>query len=65
MARTGSRLECDGDDIAVEVDFDEIVALFGKAWANSRGPGMRGSDPCRLGLGRSVIANPAFRGVAR
>jgi hypothetical protein len=48
-----------------EVDVQEIVAFLRKTCRVPKGPGIRGCDPCRSGLDRLVIEDPAFRGVAR
>jgi hypothetical protein len=49
-----------------DVDLEEIVTfLRTKTWVAPKGPGIRGCDPCRSGLDRLVIEDPAFRGVAR
>jgi hypothetical protein len=45
--------------------FDEIVALLRKVWTVPKGPGIAGCDPCRSGLDRLVIEDPAFRNFAR
>lgn len=48
-----------------DVDFEEIVAFLRKTWVVAKAPGIRGCDPCRSGLDRLIIEDPAFRGVAR
>lgn len=42
-------------------DFDEIVAFLRKVWVVPKVPGIRGCDPCRSGLDRLIIEDPAFR----
>ena len=48
-----------------DVGFDEIVALLRKVWTVPKGPGFGGCDPCRSGLDRFVIEDPAFRNFGR
>jgi hypothetical protein len=48
-----------------DVGFDEIVALLRKVWTVPRVPGVGGCDPCRSGLDRLVIEDPAFRNFGR
>lgn len=48
-----------------DVGFDEIVALLRKVWTVPKAPGISGCDPCRSGLDRFVIEDPAFRNFAR
>ena len=43
------------------VDFDEIVDILRKVWTVPELPGVKGCDPCRSGLDRFVIEDPAFR----
>jgi hypothetical protein len=48
--------------LAVEnVNFDEIVEILRKVWTVPELPGIKGCDPCRSGLDRFVIEDPAFR----
>lgn len=42
------------------VGFDEIVAILRKVWTVPDLPGVRGCNPCRSGLDRLVIEDPAF-----
>lgn len=42
-------------------DFDDIVAFLRKVWVVPKLPGIRGCDPCRSGLDRLIIEDPAFR----
>lgn len=44
-----------------DTDFDEIVAFLRKVWVVPKVPGIRGCDPCRSGLDRLIIEDPAFR----
>lgn len=44
-----------------DADFDEIVEILRKVWVVPELPGVRGCDPCRSGLDRFVIEDPAFR----
>jgi hypothetical protein len=48
-----------------DVGFDEIVALLRKVWTVPTAPGVGGCDPCRSGLDRFVIEDPAFRNFGR
>jgi hypothetical protein len=48
-----------------DVGFDEIVALLRKVWTVPKVPGFAGCDPCRSGLDRLVIEDPAFRNFGR
>jgi hypothetical protein len=48
-----------------DVGFDEIVALLRKVWTVPKLPGVGGCDPCRSGLDRLVIEDPAFRNFGR
>lgn len=48
-----------------DVAFDEIVALLRKAWTVPKVGGVGGCDPCRSGLDRFVIEDPAFRNFGR
>lgn len=41
--------------------FDEIVEILRKVWVVPELPGIRGCDPCRSGLDRLVIEDPAIR----
>jgi hypothetical protein len=41
--------------------FDDIVAFLRKVWVVPKLPGIRGCDPCRSGLDRLIIEDPAFR----
>ena len=48
--------------LAVEnVNFDEIVEILRKVWTVPELPGIKGCDPCRSGLDRFVIEDPAFQ----
>jgi hypothetical protein len=42
------------------VEFDEIVDILRKVWTVPELPGIRGCDPCRSGLDRFVIEDPAY-----
>ena len=44
---------------------DEILALLRRAWKAPAGPGVGGCDPCRSGLDRLVLEDPAFRNFGR
>jgi hypothetical protein len=44
-----------------DVGFDEIVDILRKVWVVPELPGIRGCDPCRSGIDRLVIEDPAFR----
>jgi hypothetical protein len=46
------------------VNFDRIVEILRKVWVVPDLPGIKGCDPCRSGLDRIVIEDPAFRKVA-
>lgn len=48
-----------------DVGFDEIVALLRKVWTVPKVGGIGGCDPCRSGLDRFVIEDPAFRNFGR
>lgn len=48
-----------------DVGFDEIVDILRKVWTVPDLPGIRGCDPCRSGIDRFVIEDPAFRQVIR
>jgi hypothetical protein len=48
-----------------DVPFDEIVKILRQVWVVPKGPGIRGCDPCRSGLDRLVIEDPAFRQLGR
>jgi hypothetical protein len=48
-----------------DVSFDEIVEILRKVWVVAKIPGIRGCDPCRSGLDRFVIEDPAFRQFMR
>lgn len=48
-----------------DADFDEIVAFLRKVWVVPKVPGIRGCDPCRSGLDRLIIEDPAFRTFGR
>jgi hypothetical protein len=48
-----------------DVEFDEIVQLLRKVWVVPKVPGIRGCDPCRSGIDRLVLEDPAFRGFGR
>jgi hypothetical protein len=48
-----------------DVGFEQIVQILKKVWTVPRVPGIRGCDPCRSGLDRLVIEDPAFRGLGR
>ena len=39
---------------------DDIVAFLNKVWVAPT-PGLRDCDPCRAGLDRQTIEDPAFR----
>lgn len=41
--------------------FDEIVEFLRKAWVVPELPGIKGCDPCRSGIDRFVIEDPALR----
>jgi hypothetical protein len=41
--------------------FDEIVDILRKVWVVPELPGIKGCDPCRSGLDRLVIEDPAIR----
>jgi hypothetical protein len=47
-----------------DVGFDQIVEILRKVWVVPELPGIKGCDPCRSGLDRFVIEDPAFRKVA-
>jgi hypothetical protein len=46
-------------------DLEKIMAFLSKTWGDARPGGGRACDPCRSGLDRFVIEDPAFRGFAR
>jgi hypothetical protein len=41
--------------------FDEIVEILRRVWVVPELPGIKGCDPCRSGLDRLVIEDPALR----
>lgn len=43
-----------------DVEFDEIVEILRRVWTVPELPGISGCDPCRSGLDRFVIEDPAF-----
>jgi hypothetical protein len=43
------------------VGFDKIVEILKQAWTVPDLPGVKGCHPCRSGLDRLVIEDPAFR----
>lgn len=43
------------------VGFDQIVEILRRAWTVPELPGVKGCDPCRSGIDRFVIEDPAFR----
>jgi len=43
-----------------DASFDEIVEILRKVWVVPELPGIRGCDPCRSGLDRFVIEDPAL-----
>jgi hypothetical protein len=48
-----------------DAPFDEIVQILRKVWVVPEMPGIRGCAPCRSGLDRFIIEDPAFRGLRR
>jgi hypothetical protein len=44
---------------------DEILALLRTAWKAPVGSSVGGCDPCRSGLDRLVLEDPAFRNFGR
>ena len=55
-------------EIVVAVEdgsFDKIVEILRKVWVVKELPGVRGCDPCRSGLDRFIIEDPAFREIGR
>jgi hypothetical protein len=50
--------------LAIEdVEFDQIVEILRQVWTVPELPGVKGCHPCRSGLDRLVITDPAFRSV--
>jgi hypothetical protein len=43
------------------VGFDRIVEILKQVWVVPDLPGIKGCSPCRSGLDRIVIEDPAFR----
>jgi hypothetical protein len=43
-----------------DASFDEIVEVLRKVWVVPELPGIKGCSPCRSGLDRFVIENPAL-----
>jgi hypothetical protein len=41
--------------------FDEIVEILRRVWVVPELPGVKGCNPCRSGLDRIVIEDPALR----
>jgi hypothetical protein len=54
------RLTIGGDQ-----DFDSIVETLRKVWVVQELPGIKGCNPCKSGLDRLIIEDPAFREIAR
>jgi hypothetical protein len=48
-----------------DVGFDEIVKILREVWTVPQLPGIRGCEPCRSGLDRLVIIDPAIRQLGR
>jgi hypothetical protein len=48
-----------------DVGFDEIVKILREVWTVPELPGIRGCQPCRSGLDRLVILDPAIRQLGR
>ena len=48
-----------------DAPFDEIVNILRKVWVVPDLPGIRGCNPCRSGLDRFIIEDPAFRAMRR
>ena len=44
-----------------DVSFDEIVEILRKVWTVPELPGVKGCHPCRSGLDRIIIEDPALR----
>ena len=44
-----------------DASFDEIVEILRRVWVVPELPGIKGCDPCRSGLDRFVIEDPAIR----
>ena len=44
-----------------DVEFDEIVEILRQVWVVPELPGVKGCHPCRSGIDRLVIEDPAFR----
>jgi hypothetical protein len=43
-----------------ELEFDEIVEILRQVWTVPELPGVKGCNPCKSGLDRFVITDPAF-----
>jgi hypothetical protein len=43
-----------------ELEFDEIVEILRQVWTVPELPGVKGCNPCKSGLDRFVIEDPAF-----
>jgi hypothetical protein len=41
--------------------FEELVEILRQVWVVREGPGIRGCDPCRSGIDRLIIEDPALR----
>jgi hypothetical protein len=46
--------------LAADTSFDDIVEVLRKVWVVPELPGIRGCDPCRSGIDRFIIEDPAF-----
>jgi hypothetical protein len=44
-----------------DLEFDRIVEILRQVWTVPELPGVKGCDPCRSGIDRFVIEDPAFR----
>ena len=44
-----------------DIEFTKIVNILRKAWVVPDLPGIKGCHPCRSGIDRFVIEDPAFR----
>jgi hypothetical protein len=63
-AKRGQTAQVRELSLAIEdVEFDEIVEILKQVWTVPELPGVKGCDPCRSGLDRLIIEDPAFRRV--
>lgn len=64
MATTAKRETAQVREITLavgNVEFEKIVDILRKVWVVPDLPGVKGCHPCRSGIDRFVIEDPAFR----